>query len=78
MKIRKITESDAENFLQLCKTIDAESDLMLFEPGERQTTVEQQRARITNILKTGRSTIFVAEMNHRLVGYLAAIGGENR
>jgi RimJ/RimL family protein N-acetyltransferase len=78
MNIRQITESDAESFLYLCKTIDAESDFMLFEHGERQTTVEQQRARIANMLKTGRSTIFVAEMNHRLVGYLAAIGGENR
>lgn len=41
MMIRPIEVRDAENFLELCKKID-ESGFMLFEPGERQTTVEQQ------------------------------------
>ena len=78
INIRRIAESDAEHFLQLCKTIDSETKFMLFEPGERKITVEEQRNRIKKMLAEKHSTIFLAEIDHRLVGYLAAIRGKNR
>ncbi|MEH6892302.1 hypothetical protein V7024_22075 [Bacillus sp. JJ864] len=40
--IRLIAERDAESFLELCKKIDGETEFMLFEDGERSTTIEQQ------------------------------------
>lgn len=75
MKIRSIEVNDAENFVKLCKKID-ESGYMLFEPGERKTTVEQQQYSIERILTDKRSTFFVAEIEQNLVGYLAALGGD--
>jgi len=40
IRIREIRESDAEEFLSLCKKIDAETQFMMFEPGERLTTIK--------------------------------------
>lgn len=47
--IRKIQVNDSDAFVELSKKID-ESDVMLFEPGERNTTPEQQRKSIERIL----------------------------
>lgn len=72
--IREVQESDAENFLSLCKHLDEESKFMMLEPGERKTTVAQQKTRIQNILSQDNQTIFLAEENGMLAGYLAALG----
>jgi RimJ/RimL family protein N-acetyltransferase len=76
MLIRPILEDDSQNFLDLCHTLDRETQFMLFEPGERTTTVEEQRQRIRN-LHAGQ-LIWVAEEDGRLVGFLAAFGGNFR
>ncbi len=76
MMIRTIRESDAEQFLNLCNKLDTEMQFMMLEPGERTTTVEEQRTQIEHLLKHENQTIFVAECGEQLVGYLAAIGGE--
>jgi RimJ/RimL family protein N-acetyltransferase len=73
--IRERKESDAEEFLSLCKKIDAETQFMMFELGERPTTIEEQRDEIKEILSRDNQTIFVAEKNGQLIGYLAAYGG---
>jgi RimJ/RimL family protein N-acetyltransferase len=78
MKIREIKVSDAENLVQLIQLVEAESEFMLMEAGERQITPEQQRNRIENMKKSENSTIIVAEKDNNLVGYLFAIGGTVR
>jgi len=50
MIIRSIGESDSEEFLLLSKMLDQETQFMMFEPGERTTTVDEQRQRIKNVL----------------------------
>lgn len=74
MIIRPIEVRDAEKFLALSKEIDG-SGFMLFEPGERKTTVEQQKKSIKHILSEQNSNIFVAEVEDRLVGYITVLGG---
>lgn len=74
--IRTIRVSDAEQFLNLCKKLDTETHFMMLEPGERTTTIEQQQAQIERLLLKENQTIFVAEHDGQLVGYLAALGGE--
>jgi RimJ/RimL family protein N-acetyltransferase len=77
MIIRHIQEEDVDVFLELRKKIDGETQFMLFEPGERKTTVEQQLEQIKNILSNGNSTILVAESDAgQLVGFLTATGGK--
>jgi ribosomal protein S18 acetylase RimI-like enzyme len=73
MMIRPIEVSDAEFFLELSKKID-ESGFMLYEPGERGTTVEQQKKSIEKILIDKNSIFFVAETENKLVGFIAALG----
>lgn len=72
--IREIKESDAANFLSLCKQLDEENKFMLLEPGERKTTVEGQRQGIKEVLSQDNQAIFVAEENGMLIGYLSAMG----
>ena len=76
MNIRAIRESDSEQFLLLCKSLDRETQFMMLEPGERTTTLEEQSQRIKNILSTDNQMIFVAEQETKLVGYLGAYGGD--
>lgn len=78
MKIRHIKVSDAEKYLNLCRQTDAESDFLLYEAGERPTTIDEQEKHIKAIVAQENSTIFVVEDNNKLVGYLMAIGGKAR
>jgi RimJ/RimL family protein N-acetyltransferase len=51
---------------------------MMIEPGERQTTFEEQSRRIKHILSRNNQAIFVAEADGKLNGYLSAAGGDFR
>ena len=51
MIIRTICKSDAEQFLNLCKQLDDETQFMLLEPGERKTTLEEQRIKLKSSSK---------------------------
>ncbi|SFA94769.1 Protein N-acetyltransferase, RimJ/RimL family [Lentibacillus halodurans] len=75
MIIRPIEINDAEEFLELNRRID-ESGFMLHEPGERKTTVEQQKQAIERISFEERSALFVAELDKSLAGFIAVFGGK--
>lgn len=74
MEIRHIRLEDAEQFVNLLVSVDA-SNMMLFEPGERKTSTEQEEKRIETFLMQKNSTIIVAEEDERLIGYLMLVGG---
>ncbi|MGM8216342.1 GNAT family N-acetyltransferase [Bacillaceae bacterium W0354] len=74
MIIRPVDLGDAEKFLTLIKKVEA-SGFMLYEPGERKTTVDDQKKMIERLTSDERSTIFVAEIDGNLAGYIVAIGG---
>ena len=67
--IRKIQIGDAENLLNLLNKVDTETAFLLYERGERKTTIEQQRKNIQEGIKKGILT-FVLEDNKKLVGYV--------
>ncbi len=75
MIIRQIETADAEQFIQLVQQVEREAAYMLFEPGERNTPVEQLRERIKAVAQDEHSAIFLAEKENHLAGYLMAIGG---
>lgn len=76
VEIRHITLDDAPAFLDLCLSLDHETAFMMFEPGERTTTLDEQREAIARILAAANSTIIVAEDAGKLVGHVSAYGGE--
>lgn len=73
--IRIIEEADAATFVELLRTIEAESSFMLFEPGERQTTAEQQAQRIRDLRRGNQQEIFVALVDGEPVGFLGVTVG---
>ena len=74
--IREIEVSDAERFLTLSNKLDGETKFMMFEQGERLTTLEEQRDIIKQVILKSNDIIFVADDNGDLVGYIGAYGGE--
>jgi RimJ/RimL family protein N-acetyltransferase len=72
--IRNIDAVDAEKFLSMLKKLDDETDLMMYEPGERDTSVDQMAERI-NESKKNSSFLVVAEDNGVFVGFLSADRG---
>lgn len=75
IQIREITEGDSSRYLELNKLLDQESTFMLYEPGERTISIEEQKSMISSFIQSKNSNIFVAEMNNHLVGHLMVIGG---
>ena len=75
MIVRPIRLEDAEQFVQLVLRIDA-SGLMEYEPGERKTSKDLKEQKIESILFQRNSTILVAEVNERLIGYVIAEGNQ--
>ena len=79
IEIREIRQEDAEKFLDLRKQLDTETRFMMLEPGERQTTPEEQREMIEKWLAQKNNIVLVGEdEDGRLVGFLTAAGGTYR
>lgn len=76
--VRTARESDAEALLRLLKRLDDETRLMMYEPGERTTTVREQEELLRAILSSGNGTVLLAEEGGRPVGFLEATGGAFR
>ncbi|HSD83008.1 MAG TPA: GNAT family N-acetyltransferase [Anaerolineae bacterium] len=76
--IRPATSEDAAAFLALRTQLDHETRFMMLEPGERQTTVEQECERLAAISRSDNKQTFLAEDDGQLVGWLWANGGEFR
>ena len=71
MNIRALNEDDAAEFLELYKRLD-DSGYMLYDPGERQTSVEDQRKAIARLKKDDGVYFHVAEVDGKLAGFMAA------
>lgn len=61
--------------MALCTKLDYETKFMLYEPGERTTTLERHCVFVHSVVTSENSTIFVAEHSNQLVGYLLVNGG---
>lgn len=71
MIVRKAIPADAFQLAELMKHVE-DSNFMLFEPGERQTTTEQLEKRLAAMDE--ESVVLVTEEQRELTGYLFAIG----
>jgi Acetyltransferases, including N-acetylases of ribosomal proteins len=72
--IRETHPSERHALLALVARVDSETDFLLREPGERPIWARD----LDSFLASGNSTIFVAEVDGALVGYLSAHGGRFR
>lgn len=79
IKVRQIKAEDAEKYMKLYSRLDEETNFRLYEPGERNVSLNEQAAEIENMINDGNSTIIVAEDGEELVGYLSGFSrSQNR
>ena len=74
MIIRTALSDDAPAYLAMLHQLDHETDMMIYEPGERPDTVDALRSRITEAHSSG-SLILLAEDEGSIVGFLTAERG---
>ena len=78
MEIRELRIDDAEKFLNLINITEGETPYLLYEKGERKTTIEQEKEIILKGKKNGNIAFVVVEKG-RLVGFVwGGIFTENR
>lgn len=73
MEIKIIKPKLAEEFLKLQLKLDNETKFMMLEPGERNITVEQLKARLS--LSNEESIFFGIEDDDELVGFISVTRG---
>lgn len=71
MQIRQIQQQDAESFIEFFKQLDAETEFMLFEIGERPTLLSQQIEFIRKLELSVNEVIFVAIHQQHIIGFIA-------
>lgn len=76
--VRTAAESDAAALLWLLRRLDDETRFMMYEPGERTTTLREQRDLLVGAHPGSNGTILLAEGGGRPVGFLEASGGAFR
>ncbi|UIP29096.1 GNAT family N-acetyltransferase [Photobacterium sp. TLY01] len=77
MIIRQVSLNDAEKLVALFHLLDTETAFMLFEPGERQLTAEQQRKQLSEFVDSNQQTMFVAENDAgEIAGFIVGVGGK--
>lgn len=71
MKIREIVQTDHQAYTQLRSCLDGESFMWGAGPGERESLGDYAGHQFDTVLGRGRSTIFVAEQEATMVGFLS-------
>lgn len=79
INLREIVVNDYQVFNELYKAIESESDFMLYEKDERKTTDNQQKVFLEKLASDASSTIVLAEVDCRIVGFIGIINeGPNK
>jgi RimJ/RimL family protein N-acetyltransferase len=74
MVIREANVKDAGLFLELLKSLDNETSFMLYEPGERKSTIDDIGLQIQHGLSSS-SLLLVVEANDKLIAFLSGDRG---
>ncbi|MGG4395223.1 GNAT family N-acetyltransferase [Paenibacillus thiaminolyticus] len=75
MFIRKAEVKDAQAFIDFCAYLDQETKFMLYEPGERGLTLEDQARRFASLYESDESIMLLAVTDQGgIAGFAAGIG----
>jgi RimJ/RimL family protein N-acetyltransferase len=75
ISVHEIIPDEAAAYWQLRQQIDRETEFLRFEPDDWLVTTQHVRGRLELMLATDNQTIFVAENEDQLIGFLWAGGG---
>lgn len=77
MEVRAIREEDAERFLHMLLELDRQTELMMYEVGERPIDVKNILSALYT-LKGRESLLLIVDTGEKIVGFLGADRGEFR
>ncbi|HEX5299982.1 MAG TPA: GNAT family N-acetyltransferase [Streptosporangiaceae bacterium] len=69
---------DAEALLELKRQLDRETAFMMYEPGERDSPVQDLAAELASLARSANSVVLLAERGDQLIGYVQLTGGALR
>lgn len=78
VQIRAAGPADAVALLDLKRRLDRESSFMMYEPGERDSSVADLAAELDHAVRAGNSAVIVADAGDHLAGYVELSGGSFR
>ncbi len=78
VRIRTARPYDAAALLDLKRGLDRESSFMMFEPGERDSSVQDLARELAAVARSGNSVVLLAELADQLAGYVELAGGSHR
>ena len=78
VRIRTARPYDAAALLDLKRQLDEETSFMMYEPGERESSVQDLARELAGIARTPNSVVLLAEIDDQLAGYVELTGGSFR
>src|SRR5579859_2941533 len=76
--IRPARPYDAAALLELKRQLDRETAFMMYEPGERDSTVQDLAAELADMGRSANSVVLLAERADQVIGYVQLTGGTLR
>ncbi len=78
VRIRTARPYDAAALLDLKHRLDEETAFMMYEPGERDSSVRDLARDLAVVARSPNSVVLLAELGDQLAGYLELAGGSFR
>jgi RimJ/RimL family protein N-acetyltransferase len=78
VRVRTARPYDAAALLDLKRQLDDETAFMMYEPGERESSVQDLARELAGIDRTPNSVVLLAEIDDQLAGYVELTGGSFR
>ena len=78
VRVRAARPYDAAALLGLKRHLDQETSFMMYEPGERDSSVQDLARELASVDRSPNSVVLLAELAGVLVGYVELTGGSFR
>jgi RimJ/RimL family protein N-acetyltransferase len=78
VRIRAARPYDAAALLDLKRQLDEETAFMMYEPGERDSSVQDLARELAGVDRSPNSVVLLAELGDQLTGYVELAGGSFR
>jgi RimJ/RimL family protein N-acetyltransferase len=78
VRIRTARPYDAAALLDLKRQLDSETAFMMYEPGERDSSVQDLARDLAAVARSPNSVVLLAELGGQPVGYVELTGGSFR